>query len=366
MDVFEILNRMQEFDASDVYITTGVPVTWRGTKFHTVDKTPLEEQTVIAMMAQLTTEEERKRFIAEKELNLAIVDKKENRYRANFFYQQSQVGMVIRKVNERIPTIEELNLSPAYRDAVMEGRGLVLVVGMSGSGKSTSIASMLNYRNLNGSGHIITIEDPIEYVHKNRGCIFTQREVGFDTNSWDSALKNALRQRPDVIFIGEIRDAETMAQAINFAETGHLCIATLHATSASQAIERVANFFPLNLKDQYLYSLAHVLKYVFAQRLVKTVTGLRNIPAIEILQNVGFIKPLITAGKIPEIREMIGKHSDIGMMNFEHSLLGLLNKNIITPETAISESDNPDNMRLNIMKIKVKSAKDEKYGGSSF
>ncbi len=364
MDAFELLHKMNEYKASDLYLTCGLPPSWRSTEFITDSEKALTREDITRIVAQLTTEDERKKFAKDKELNLAIIDHDHGRYRANFFYQQQNIGMVIRRVQDKIPSIEELKLDPSYLDAVMENRGLILVAGMSGSGKSTSIASMIDHRNRNGSGHIITIEDPIEYIHQHNKCIFTQREVGFDTHSWESALKNALRQRPDVIFIGEIRDAETMSQAMNFAETGHLCIATIHATSAAQGIERIVNFFPANLKDQYLYSLAHVLKYIFAQRLVKSVENTK-VPAIEILKNVGFIKPLIMQGKITEIRDVMGKNSDIGMMTFENSLVELLNDGIISEETAISESDNPDNMRLLLMRGKVKASK-PKYGDSQF
>lgn len=353
MDAFELLQKMNQYEASDLYLTSGLPPSWRGTDFKTETQKPLSQMDITQIVNQLTTEEERKRFAQDKELNVAVVDHDNKRYRVNMFYQQQNIGLVIRKMHDYIPDIEELKLNQSYLDAIMENRGLILVTGMSGSGKSTSIASMIDYRNKHGSGHIITIEDPIEYVHKHNKCIFTQREVGFDTHSWHNALKNALRQRPDVIYIGEIRDAETMGQAMNFAETGHLCIATLHATSASQAIERIVNFFPAVMKEQYLYSLAHVLKYIFAQRLVLS-KNYQKVPAIEILKNVGFVKPLIMQGKIGEIRDLMSHHSDFGMMSFENSLIDLLQRGIISEETAIAESDNPDNMRLAIMKGKIK------------
>lgn len=365
MDIFHLLDKMTEYKASDLYLTRGLPPSWRGMGFISGEK-PLTEKDISKMVEQLTSDEERKQLAKEKELNIAVTDLLDRRYRVNFFYQQQSLGMVVRKMQERVPTIAELNLDDSYLEAIMENRGLILVVGMSGSGKSTSIASMLDYRNNHGSGHVITIEDPIEYVHKHNKCIFTQREVGLDSHTWHSALKNALRQRPDVIYIGEIRDAETMSQAINFAETGHLCIASLHATSAPQAIERVVNFFPGSLKEQNLYSLAHVLKFIFAQRLVKSIEG-NNVPAFEILRNVGFIKPLIIQGKVNEIRDLLGKNSDIGMMNFENSLMKLFHDKIIDEKVAIAESDNPDNMRLNIMKVKLKpGTQPEKYGDSGF
>ena len=375
MNIYELLDKMTTHQASDLYLTLGLPPAWRGMNIIKGER-PLTEEDILELTNQMTSENDRVKLRSDKELNIAIADKHGGRYRVNFFYQKQDVGMVIRKVKDHIPTIDELRLNEAYLDAIMESRGLILVVGMSGSGKSTSIASMLDYRNTHGSGHIITIEDPIEYMHMHKNCIITQREIGLDTNSWQDALKNALRQRPDIIYIGEIRDAETMAHAINFAETGHLCIATLHATSAAQSIERVSNFFPMDFKNANLmahmvrYRLAHVLRYVFAQRLVTPKDGDVKIPATEILCNEGLVRSLIIDGKLPEITDLLGKNSDIGMMNFELSLLDLLAKGLITEETAINEADNPDNMRLNILKLQNHKPKPppkpRKYGQDDF
>ena len=353
MDIYPYLTKMQEWKATDLYMTVGVPGTWRGVDFLRDEKAPiLKSEDIYKMLESIASPEQLKQFKTTKELNLAVIDEHNNRYRVNVFMQQQKPGMVIRRVSSNIPDLSEIGLPPIYKDAIMQNRGLILVVGPSGSGKSTSIASMLDYRNKNSGGHIVTIEDPLEYIHEHKKSIFTQREIGFDTTSWQEALKNALRQRPDVIFIGEIRDAETMKHALNFAETGHLCIATLHSTSASQTIERVTNFFTDN-KPQYLYSLAQVLKYIFAQRLVKSKDSTKKIPAIEVLVNVGFMKPLITEGKIPEIKDLIARNSDIGMTTFENSLKDMLKNGLISEATAIAESDNPDNMRLHLMKSKV-------------
>jgi twitching motility protein PilU len=349
MDIFPLLEKMEDYEASDLYLTVGMEPSWRGTKIIKEGLPPLVHEDILSMLEQITSDADRNRFQRTKEINLAVVDKNHNRYRVNCFFQQQMVGMVIRKMRTAIPSIEQLGLDESYKEAIMLNRGLVLVVGPSGSGKSTSIASMLEYRNLNSSGHIVTIEDPIEYVHFHKKCIFTQREIGIDTLSWSDALKNALRQRPDVIYIGEIRDKEAMENAINYAETGHLCVATLHATSASQAIERVANFFASGAKSQSLYSLAQVLKYIFAQRLVTSRTG-RKIAVLEMLKNVGLMKRLITDGKVGEIKELMQRNSDIGMRTFEGSLLELYNKEIISQETAILEADHPDNMAMIIMK----------------
>jgi twitching motility protein PilU len=357
MDIYSLLEKMEKYNASDLYLTVGLPPSWRGNNIVQEEKPQaLDNDDIIAMLEQITTESERDRFHRIKELNAAVIDKNNNRYRVNCFFQQQKIGMVIRRMHGSIPTTEELNLDGAYREAIMLNRGLVLVVGPSGSGKSTAIASMLDYRNKNGSGHVVTVEDPIEYVHEHNKCIFTQREIGIDTLSWTEALKNALRQRPDVIYIGEIRDKDAMENAINFAETGHLCIATLHATSASQAIERVANFFPTGAKMQSLYSLAQVLKYIFAQRLITAKSGEKR-PIIEILKNVGFVKPLIVDGKIPELKDLMQKNSDYGMMTFEQSLMNMLDKDIISEETAIQESDNPDNMSLQLLQSRTNNAR---------
>jgi twitching motility protein PilU len=357
MDIYSLLEKMQRFEASDLYLTVGLAPSWRGLDIiQDAESKPLSNEDIVGMLDQITTELERDKFYRIKEMNLAVTDTLGNRYRANCFFQQQKIGMVIRRMHTSIPSLEELNLDLAYREAIMLNRGLVLVVGPSGSGKSTAIASMLDYRNKTGSGHIVTVEDPIEYVHEHNKCIFTQREVGIDTLSWTEALKNALRQRPDVIYIGEIRDKDAMENAINFAETGHLCVATLHATSASQAVERVANFFATGAKNQSLYSLAQVLKYIFAQRLVTSTTGAKR-PIIEILKNVGFVKPLIIEGKVPEIKDLMQKNSDYGMMTFEQSLVNLLKKEIISEEIAINEADNPDNMRLHIMQSRTSNAR---------
>jgi twitching motility protein PilU len=348
---------MEKYEASDLYLTVGLPPSWRGNKIvQAEDSKPLTNEEILGMLEQITTDSERDKFQRIKEMNLAVLGKDNNRYRANCFFQQQKVGMVIRRMHTTIPSLEDLNLELAYREAIMLNRGLVLVVGPSGSGKSTAIASMLDYRNKNGSGHIVTVEDPIEYVHEHKKCIFTQREVGIDTLSWTEALKNALRQRPDVIYIGEIRDKDSMENAINFAETGHLCIATLHATSASQAVERVGNFFATGAKTQSLYSLAQVLKYIFAQRLVSTKSGEKR-SIIEILKNVGFVKPLIIEGKVPEIKDLMQKNSDYGLMTFEQSLVNLLKTGVITEETAINEADNPDNMKLQILQSRTGNAR---------
>lgn len=344
---------MLDYNASDLYLTVGVPPTWRTETLIRAQAAPLTEADVINYISQMASPQEIERFENTHELNISHSDEHLNRFRVNCFFQQKQRGVVIRHIKKKIPTIEELHLPDIYKDAILTKRGLILVVGQSGSGKSTSIAAMLDHLNRSTNSHVITVEDPVEFLHESKSCIFTQREIGIDTDSWHDALKNAMRQRPDVIYIGEIRDAETMMHAMNYAETGHLCIATLHATSASQAVERVANFFPQELRSQNLYSFAHVLKYIFAQRLVNGVKTSREL-SIEILKNVGLIKPLLLKGAVPEIQDLLFRNNDIGMMTFEQSLLKLYDKRLISRVTAIEEADNPANMELELMRRRVK------------
>ncbi len=353
MDFHALLDRMQQLKASDLYLTVGLQPSFRAEKIITENFPPLTQEDIIMMLEQVASQADRDKFYRLKEINLSLVDKEKNRYRINCFFQQQHIGMVVRRMRIKMPELANLNLNDeSYKEAIMQPRGLVLVAGPSGSGKTTTIAAMINHRNNYGYGHVVTIEDPIEYVHEHKNCIFTQREIGVDTLSWSEALKNALRQRPDVIFLGEIRERESMENAISFAETGHLCVATIHASSASGAIERIANFFPHGTREQYLYSLAQVVKYIYSQRLVAGKDGYM-VPAIEVLRNVGQVKPLIIDGKVQEIREIMQRNSDYGMTTYEKSLITLLNKGVITEETAISEADYPDNMRITLMQSRL-------------
>jgi len=354
---------MAECGASDLYLTSGLPATWRADKIVEQGDEVLTNVNIQDMAEAILSKEDLASLPKNKELNLAYRDTNGERYRINIFYQMQNLGMVIRRVNTQIPTIDDYNLDDIYKTSIMKHSGLILVVGPAGSGKSTSIAAMLEHRNKHGDGHIITIEDPVEFVHQHDKCIFTQRDIGIDTNSWDEALKNTLRQRPDVIYIGEIRDHKTMQHALDYAETGHLCISTLHAPSASQAIERIANLAPEAENKQRLYTLSQTLRAIIAQRLVPSIDGESRVLATEILRNEGLMRSLIAAGNVEEIKELMYKNNDIGMMTFEQSLRHLYKTGKISKETAVTASENPDNMKLELMKEGFGS---QKFNGSDF
>jgi len=342
---------MQEFiekDATDLYLTSGTPPFLRfGDDIKPYDTTDLTEEDLRDVLRTLVSQEIIEEFEATLEYNTAIDWHGKGRFRVNLFRQRQRTGIVMRRIQTEIPSLESLSLPKIYGDLIMEKRGLILVVGPTGAGKSTSLASMLEHRNVNGFGHIITIEDPIEFIHQHKRCIITQRDVGIDTYSFGIGLKNALRQTPDVIVIGEIRDKETMEHAIVFAETGHLCLATLHANNTNQAIERVINFFPEERHTQILLNLSFNLKAILSQRLVSNKKSSRSI-VIEIMLNQGLIKNLIREGRIKEIKECIEKGRDSGMQTFDQSLMDLYTQDIISEEAALAESDNPANLLLAI------------------
>ena len=304
----------------------------------------------------LMNERQREEFARDLECNFAISVPGLSRFRVNVFVQQQQVGMVIRTIASEIPTIEKLGLPDALNDIVMTKRGLVLVVGATGSGKSTSLAAMIDHRNSTSSGHIITIEDPIEYVHRSKSSLVTHREVGVDTHSWHEALKNTLRQAPDVILIGEIRDAETMEHAITFAETGHLCLGTLHANNANQTLDRIINFFPEERRNQLLMDLSANLRAIISQRLVRTSDGVGRKAAIEILINTPTIADRIFKGEFHELKAIMSKSRELGMRTFDWALFELYNDGHISYEEAIRNADSANELRLN---IKLKSPRGE-------
>jgi twitching motility protein PilU len=297
-------------------------------------------------------------FESKKECNFAINPAGIGRFRVNTFVQQGYVGMVLRVITTTIPNFEDLKLPPVLRDVAMTKRGLVIFVGGTGSGKSTSLAAMIGYRNENSHGHIITIEDPVEYVHPHKNCIVTQREVGVDTDSWEAALKNTLRQAPDVILIGEIREREVMEHAIAFSETGHLCLGTLHANNSNQAMDRIINFFPEERRQQLLMDLSLNLKAVISQRLIPMKEGRGRAAAVEVLLNSPLISDLIFKGEVHEIKEIMKKSKELGMQTFDQALFDLYEQGRIGYEDALRFADSTNEVRLQI-KLHGKEAKDK-------
>lgn len=351
--IHTLLEDMVTRRASDLYITYDAPAALRINDIIVpINRFALKDDDIARYIGQLLTPEQQDEFHSTFELNMALNFNETARFRVNVFRQQAHDGVVIRRIENNIPNIESLNLPSIYGELVMQKRGLILVSGQTGSGKSTSLAAMVGHRNTYGQGHIITVEDPIEFVHQHGKCIITQRDVGLDTYSYALALKNALRQRPDIVVIGEVRDREVMEQAIYFAETGHLCIATIHANNASQTIERVINFFPEERHPQILLNLSLNLRATLSQRLMRTIDGGRTL-ALEIMLNRGLIKQHIELGKIRQLREMIEKGTTDGMQTFDQHLLRLYEQGIISEDIALTESDSVANLRLQIQNLKV-------------
>lgn len=343
-----LLTVMQQRRASDLFITAGFPpaIKQDGQLTPVVDK-PLSAEDAALLVRSLMNDRQVKEFEANNECNFAISPPNLGRYRVNVFVQQGRVGGVLRTINTEIPSVEELALPPQIKPVALAKRGLVLMVGATGSGKSTSLAAMLGWRNLNSRGHIVTIEDPVEYVHPHRGCMITQREVGVDTLSWENALKNTLRQAPDVILIGEIRTRETMEYAIQFAETGHLVLSTLHANSANQALDRIINFFPEDKREQVLMDLSLNLRAIISQRLIRREKEGR-VPAVEILLNSPLISDLIFKGEVAGIKEVMARSTEQGMVTFDQALFDLFEAGTISYEEAIRNADSQNELRLRI------------------
>ncbi|MBF0219860.1 MAG: PilT/PilU family type 4a pilus ATPase [Gammaproteobacteria bacterium] len=349
MDFDALLKIMVQKNGSDLFITAGLPPTMKiNGKMTPVAKLTLTPDQSRQICLSIMDEKQRKSFEETKECNFAISREGIGRFRVNTFVQRYHTGMVLRKIETQMPSFEKLNLPDVLRHLSLEKRGIILFVGGTGSGKSTSLAAMIDFRNVNTSGHIITIEDPIEYVHEHKGCIITQREVGIDTHSFDEALVNTLRQAPDVILIGEIRHPETMEHAIAFAETGHLALATLHANNANQAMDRIINFFPEERRNQLLMDLSLNLKAVIAQRLVPTVDGKGRRAAIEILINTPMISDLIHKGEVALLKEQMKKGREIGMQTFDQALFELYKQGEISLEDALRNADSPNEVRLMI------------------
>lgn len=344
--IHALLGKMQELKASDLYLTYACPPTMRiNDRLASIGEASLTDEDLSRYLGQLLTQEQYDDFQMTLELNTAINFNEGARFRVNVFRQQGHDGVVIRRIQMEIPTIEGLNLPGVYGDLALMKRGLILVAGPTGSGKSTSLAAMVGHRNSHGSGHIVTVEDPIEFIHHHNQCIITQRDIGLDTFSYSIALKNALRQQPDMVVIGEVRDRDVMEQAIYFAETSHLCIATIHANNSSQVLERVLNFFPDERHPHVLMNLSLNLRAVLSQRLVRNEQGTKSL-ALEIMLNQGLIRQLIEEGKIRQIREMIEKGSSEGMQTFDQCLFELYKKGEISEDVALAESDAPANLRL--------------------
>jgi twitching motility protein PilU len=340
---------MVQKNASDLFITVGLAPSLKvNGKIAPVTKTTLTPGQAREVVEGIMTEAQLKEFHEHNECNFAISASGVGRFRVSAFVQRNQAGMVLRKIETKIPNIEELNLPPIIKNLAMTKRGLVIFVGGTGTGKSTSLASMIGYRNHNSTGHIISIEDPIEYVHQHAGCIITQREVGIDTESFEVALKNTLRQAPDVILIGEIRSRDTMEHAVVFAETGHLCLATLHANNANQALDRIINFFPDDRRDQLLMDLSLNLKGIIAQQLIPTPDGKGRRAAIEVLINTPLAADIIRKGEIHELKELMRKSTQHGMKTFDQALYELFTTGEITYEDAIHSADSANELRLMI------------------
>jgi twitching motility protein PilU len=344
-----LLRKMIERDGSDLFITAGFPPAIKvdGT-IHKATDTALTAGQSAMMVRSIMNDKQIKEFDATKECNFAIAPQGIGRFRVSAFVQQGMIGAVLRTITTEIPTLEELDLPPILKDVVMNKRGLCIVVGGTGSGKSTTLAAMIGHRNQNSQGHIVSIEDPVEYVHPHHGCVITQREVGIDTESWHAALKNTLRQAPDVILIGEIRDKETMEYGIQFAETGHLCLATLHANSANQAMDRIINFFPEERRQQLLMDLSLNTKAFIAQRLIPREGGIGRIAAMEIMLNTPLVQDLIFKGEVGQIKEIMSKSTRLGMQTFDQALFALYEDGTISYEEAMRNSDSKNELRLRV------------------
>ncbi len=351
-----LLRKMVEREGSDLFITAAFPPAIKvdGT-IHKATDTPLSADQAAIMVRSIMNDKQIKEFDATKEANFAIAPQGIGRFRVSAFIQQGMVGAVLRTITTEIPTLEDLELPPILKDVVMNKRGLCIIVGGTGSGKSTTLAAMIGHRNENSRGHIVSVEDPIEYVHPHQGCVITQREVGVDTESWHAALKNTLRQAPDVILIGEIRDKETMEYGIQFAETGHLCLATLHANSANQALDRIINFFPDERRQQLLMDLSLNTKAFISQRLVPREGGIGRVASMEIMLNTPLIQDLIFKGAVGQIKEIMAKSTRLGMQTFDQSLFQLYEDGVITYEEAMRNSDSKNELRL---RIKLESKRD--------
>ena len=345
----DLLKLMVSRNGSDLFITAEFPPAIKiDGKVTKVSPQPLSQLHTLALARSIMNDKQVADFEHTKECNFAISPAGVGRFRVNAFMQQGKVGMVLRTIPTTLPTIDGLGVPQVLKEVTMTKRGLCILVGATGSGKSTTLAAMVDWRNENSFGHIITVEDPVEFVHPHKNCVVTQREVGLDTDSWEAALKNTLRQAPDVILMGEIRDRETMEHAIAFSETGHLCLATLHANSANQALDRIVNFFPEERRPQLLMDVSLNLRAIISQRLIPKQDSKGRVAAIEVMLNSPLIADLIFKGEVVEIKEIMKKSRNIGMQTFDQALFDLFESNLITYEDALRNADSVNDLRLQI------------------
>lgn len=358
--IFDYLKAMGERQASDLYLTVGRAPTVRcdGELLFLQDE-PLTNDDMNDIVGTVLTHRQKREFETSWELNTSLDMKGHGRFRVNVLKQRQKTALVIRRIVSKIPSFQDLRLPNVLEKLSMEKNGLILLTGMTGSGKSTTLASMVDHRNMNAAGHIITIEDPIEYFHEHKQSVITQREVGVDTESYAIALKNALRQRPDVIMVGEIRDREVMEQSLSAAETGHLCFSTIHTTNAYQAIERIVNLFPEDHANQIRLNLSMNLKAIISQRLLPDISG-GLVPALEVMLNQGFVRELILKGEISRIKEVMEQNIALGMCTFDQSLLRLYAQGYISEDTAITNSDKPSDLKIRIRQQKMSDMNDDK------
>jgi twitching motility protein PilU len=345
----DLLRLMVGKNGSDLFLTAEFPPAFKiDGRVTPVSTVPLSSQHTIELARALMNDRQSAEFEARKEVNFAISPTGIGRFRVNAFMQMGRVGIVLRTIKSQIPTFEQLRLPPVMRDLAMTKRGLIIVVGATGSGKSNTLAALIGHRNENSAGHIVTIEDPVEFVHPHRNCIVTHREIGVDTESWEVALRNTLRQAPDVIMIGEIRDRQTMEHAVAFSETGHLCLATLHSNSANQALDRIINFFPEDRRQQLLMDLSLNLKAIVSQRLIPMAGGVGRVPAVEVMLNSPLIAELVFKGEVGLIKDIMKKSREIGMQTFDQHLFQLYEEGLIVYEDALRNADSVNDLRLNI------------------
>jgi len=349
MEFDKLLRLVVEKGASDLFITAGKPPMLKiNGKLFAAGKSSLSPEQARDTVVGVMNKDQQEAFLKDRECNFAINTRGLGRFRVSAFQQRNLVGMVLRRIEVNIPLVSDLGLPPVIEDLAMTKRGLIIFVGATGTGKSTSLASMIGHRNENSSGHIISIEDPIEFIHQHKGCIITQREVGVDTDSFEIALKNTLRQAPDVIMIGEVRSRETMEHAVTFAETGHLCLCTLHANNANQALDRIIHFFPSDRHAQIWMDLSLNLRAMVAQQLVQTIDGQGRRAAIEVLINTPLVADHIRKGDVHLLKELMSKSTEQGMQTFDQALYKLYSEQEITYETAIAHADSPNDLRLMI------------------